>query len=618
VNGATLTSDRNGNINRAFSFDGINDFIQTGKWLSGINNNWTFSIWVNILDVPSEPIERVLVLHRAHFNDKDIMWNNNLLYAYDRTGNPSFVTNSDLPSDNNWHHIIFSSSNEVLNLYIDNILIESAARTLNSDWDDSYYGSFFGGNGYDAPWHGSINGKLDDIAIYNRALTQEEITALYTSTPVNGGGGGSTTSNPVPPGIPYQAVVRNSNGQVAANTAVTAKFTLHQNTTDGAVEYQETHALTTNAQGLISTVLGQGTAVQGTFAGINWANTTKFMQVEMNLGNGYVDMGTQQLMSVPYALYAANGPQGAQGAQGPAGPTGPQGPAGAAGAAGATGATGPQGPIGLTGPAGAAANLTVSQTGDTLYTGNDNFILIPGISVANSQSGNNSSFLLPGNGTCSDQSIASSNCNGLDSILYHNQYYSVIEISNQCWFAENLNTEFYSNEDPITGYLNDNDWALATTGAFAYYNNNESNSNIYGKLYNWYCTIDDRNICPNGWHVASDCDWMYLEQNIGLSYWLLENTGLRGSTQGGKLKSITNWSNPNSFATNLVNFSALPGGYRQFEFGFYGQLGQKSHFWSKSDMGLYGISRELSNNNGSISRNYSPKNSGYSIRCVRN
>jgi uncharacterized protein (TIGR02145 family) len=111
---------------------------------------------------------------------------------------------------------------------------------------------------------------------------------------------------------------------------------------------------------------------------------------------------------------------------------------------------------------------------------------------------------------------------------------------------------------------------------------------------------------------------MYLEQNIGLSYWLLENTGLRGSTQGGKLKSITNWSNPNSFATNLVNFSALPGGYRQFESGYYGQLGQKSHFWSKSDIGLYGISRELSNNNGSISRNYSPKNYGYSIRCVRN
>jgi hypothetical protein len=97
---------------------------------------------------------------------------------------------------------------------------------------------------------------------------------------------------------------------------------------------------------LVSAVIGQGTAVQGTFAGINWSNTNKFLQVEVDLGNGYVDLGTQQLMSVPFALYAANGPVGPQG---PAGPTGPQGPAGADGA---TGATGPQGPIGLTGPAG--------------------------------------------------------------------------------------------------------------------------------------------------------------------------------------------------------------------------------------------------------------------------
>jgi hypothetical protein len=97
------------------------------------------------------------------------------------------------------------------------------------------------------------------------------------------------------------------------------------------VEYQETHALTTNGQGLMATVLGQGTAVQNTFSAINWANTTKFLQVEVDLGNGYVDLGTQQLMSVPYALYAANGPQGATGPQGPAGATGSQGPAGAGG-----------------------------------------------------------------------------------------------------------------------------------------------------------------------------------------------------------------------------------------------------------------------------------------------
>jgi hypothetical protein len=86
------------------------------------------------------------------------------------------------------------------------------------------------------------------------------------------------------------------------NAPVTLRFTLHQNTTDGTVEYQETQALNTNAIGLINTQFGAGTATQGTFASINWSNTTKFIQVETNTGAGYVDMGTQQMMSVPFAI----------------------------------------------------------------------------------------------------------------------------------------------------------------------------------------------------------------------------------------------------------------------------------------------------------------------------
>ncbi len=109
----------------------------------------------------------------------------------------------------------------------------------------------------------------------------------------------------VPQGIPYQAMIRNSDGSALMNTNVTVRFTLHQNTTTGAVEYQETQALVTNAFGLINAVFGQGIAVQGTFAAINWSNATKFIQVEANDGNGYVDMGTQQMMSVPFAMYAA-------------------------------------------------------------------------------------------------------------------------------------------------------------------------------------------------------------------------------------------------------------------------------------------------------------------------
>jgi hypothetical protein len=107
-----------------------------------------------------------------------------------------------------------------------------------------------------------------------------------------------------PPGIPYQAIARNANGTPYVNANLTVRFSLHEQTATGTVSYAETKSLQTNDLGLFSTTFGSGTPITGTFAGINWAQTTKFLQVEINLGSAWVDMGTQQLMSVPYAMYA--------------------------------------------------------------------------------------------------------------------------------------------------------------------------------------------------------------------------------------------------------------------------------------------------------------------------
>jgi hypothetical protein len=72
----------------------------------------------------------------------------------------------------------------------------------------------------------------------------------------------------------------------------------------GVIKYRETHSTTTDANGMFSVNVGQGTPVSGTFAGINWNTNAKFMQVELDPagGSSYVDMGTQQMMSVPYSL----------------------------------------------------------------------------------------------------------------------------------------------------------------------------------------------------------------------------------------------------------------------------------------------------------------------------
>jgi hypothetical protein len=109
-----------------------------------------------------------------------------------------------------------------------------------------------------------------------------------------------------PQSIPYQAVARNAAGNLIAGRNVALRFTIHDVTSGGTVVYRETQSTGTNALGLFSVNIGAGTPVTGTFAGINWGSGAKFAQVEIDTANGsnYVDMGTQQLMSVPYALYA--------------------------------------------------------------------------------------------------------------------------------------------------------------------------------------------------------------------------------------------------------------------------------------------------------------------------
>ncbi|MEY3598118.1 MAG: hypothetical protein RL521_540, partial [Bacteroidota bacterium] len=102
-----------------------------------------------------------------------------------------------------------------------------------------------------------------------------------------------------PQAIPYQAVLRNADGSVIANQAVTITFTILNNAVDGTTEYQENHSTTSNALGLINLNVGQGTPSVGTFNAINWGSGTKFLQVAMNNGNGNIDLGTQQMLSVP-------------------------------------------------------------------------------------------------------------------------------------------------------------------------------------------------------------------------------------------------------------------------------------------------------------------------------
>ena len=114
------------------------------------------------------------------------------------------------------------------------------------------------------------------------------------------------TSAQAPQGIPYQAIARNASGVAIANTAVKVRFSIRDSIATGPVKYQETHNPTTSALGLFSVNVGMGTIVSETFSGINWGKNAKFLQVELDPagGSSYTDLGTTQMMSVPYALFS--------------------------------------------------------------------------------------------------------------------------------------------------------------------------------------------------------------------------------------------------------------------------------------------------------------------------
>ncbi len=109
-----------------------------------------------------------------------------------------------------------------------------------------------------------------------------------------------------PQAIPYQGVARNASGSIIASHAISLRISIHDLTATGPVVLSENHSVTTTALGLFNLDIGTGTQLTGTLAGINWGSGAKYIQVEMDAlgGSTYVDMGTAQLNSVPYALYA--------------------------------------------------------------------------------------------------------------------------------------------------------------------------------------------------------------------------------------------------------------------------------------------------------------------------
>ena len=105
----------------------------------------------------------------------------------------------------------------------------------------------------------------------------------------------------------FQGVARDAEGKMIANKTISLRITIRSESAAGPSVYQESHSAMTSAQGIFNIAVGAGNAQSGNFSTIDWKVSAHFIQIEMdpNGGNSFVDLGTTQLLSVPYAKLAS-------------------------------------------------------------------------------------------------------------------------------------------------------------------------------------------------------------------------------------------------------------------------------------------------------------------------
>ncbi|MFW6002404.1 MAG: fibrobacter succinogenes major paralogous domain-containing protein, partial [archaeon] len=174
---------------------------------------------------------------------------------------------------------------------------------------------------------------------------------------------------------------------------------------------------------------------------------------------------------------------------------------------------------------------------------------------------------------------------------------------------------------------------LADKGSDWCYNNNESNCDTYGRLYDWKAVMHGESssninpsgvqgVCPDGWHVPSDKEWKELEMELGMSQSEADNTGWRGTNEGSKLAGNASLWNDGDLENNsefgTSGFTALPGGGCNIGGSFCYFRNYGGWWWSSTENSSTDAwYRSLNYTKSKLARDSPDEEFGFSVRCVR-
>ncbi len=659
VNGATLAADRFGNPGKAYSFDGVDDWIRCIQ--SGPTGNPTISVnfWIKSTQSTYGHIIGYGSNGGGGENFRIYLGDNSCSQSivFDTYDNAIAKTNS-LANIWDFYTVIYNGVNgsnvNSTTIYKNGVPLLSNCffvNISNTNISNNYPITF-------GKYHGTIqtgffNGLLDDIAIYNRALTPAEVQQLFladcqptfTAQPQNksvaqgqtttfavqvdttatfqwqmDNGFGfvnlvnsslfsgvttntltvkgsnsidgysfrciatacqSDTSNAatltvtsnsttlgsvagVPGKINYQGAAVDFAGKPMKNQTIALKLSVLDSSSSGAAAYMETHSTPTNGSGLFSLQIGGGTAVTGTFDSIPWANgRNKYLKTEVQQNGTWVNLGTSQLVSVPYALVSGVAKRAEE------------------------------------------ANFLRDSLGNAYQiktvNGQPTLVSAPG------------NVSTPGTFACGQ------------AVTYAGESYPTVQIGTQCWFQKNVNAG--------TMVLGANDQTNNGILEKYCYNNDTVNCTIYGGLYQWAEAVQYQNgasnttspspafsgnvkgICPTGWHVPSDGEWCTLATFLVSTVNCNAKNTTNFAVQASQLMSSNNWINNSGTGNSL--FNSFGTGYRSLIGGF-DQINISTHFWSNTNSSINSDYFTLYKNPGDgLTFSFNAKNFGLSVRCLK-